>query len=197
MKNLFLLVAISTFSTTSLFAQEIRFGTKGGLNLASVNVDGESGGRTSFHIGSVVEFGITDEISIVSEVLFSGQGFKAEIPVQDNAGNTQNIEGTFKFNYINLPIMGKYEIVEGLSSYLGPQVGFLLSADFEANDQEVDVKDSFKSIDFSGAFGLGYELDNGLNFSARYTVGLSDIFEDGNADGKNNVLLVSVGYMFN
>lgn len=197
MKNSIFIIFLMVFVSVVAHGQELRFGAKAGLNLASVNIEGESGGRASFHVGGVVDFGITDEFSIMPEVLFSSQGFKADIQATDGQQAIQTVETNWKLNYINIPILGKYEIVEGLSAHLGPQVGLLLSADVEANGQDADVKDSFKGIDFSGAFGAAYELDNGLNFSARYTLGLSNILDDDNAEAKNNVFLLSVGYFFN
>jgi hypothetical protein len=46
----------------------------------------------------------------------------------------------------------------------GPQIGFLLSAKIE----DIDIKDSFNTLDYGLSAGLGYKLDNGINFSARY-----------------------------
>ena len=46
-------------------------------------------------------------------------------------------------------------------------------------------------------FGLGYKLDSGLNFAARYNLGLSNLAKDsGNEKINNGVFQLSVGYMF-
>ena len=81
-----------------------------------------------------------------------------------------------------------------MSLEAGPQIGFLLSAQKESTD----VKNSFNTVDFGVNFGLGYKLDNGLNFGARYNLGLSDINNiDGFTDkNKNGVFQLSVGYFF-
>ena len=90
--------------------------------------------------------------------------------------------------------MGKYYIAKGFSVEAGPQFGLLLSGKYE----DVDVKDNFKTVDFGVNLGLGYKLNNGLNFGARYDLGLSNINNvNGNSDKfKNAVLQVSVGYFF-
>ncbi len=114
--------------------------------------------------------------------------------------------------------------IENFSIEAGPQIGMLISAetdyDYNYTDYEFpednesmssseDAKDVYKSIDFGFNFGLGYKLNNGLNFSARYNLGLSGIDEERDlnnddeekkgfpfVDRKNNVIQVSVGYFF-
>nr|WP_245895621.1 porin family protein [Flavobacterium album] len=102
-----------------------------------------------------------------------------------------------KTNYINVPILAKYYIMEGLSLEAGPYVGFLMSA--KADDE--DVKDGYKSIDFGLAGGVAYDLPMGVFFQARYNAGLSDINDTESPVGStpkitNNVIQVSVGYKF-
>ena len=94
--------------------------------------------------------------------------------------------------------MAKYYVAEGLSLEAGPQIGFLIKAESGADDVSVDVKDAFKSIDFGFNFGAGYKLESGLNFAARYNLGLSDISDDDDSDSnvKNGVFQLSVGYTF-
>ncbi len=48
-------------------------------------------------------------------------------------------------------------------------------------------------------FGLGYKMDNGLNFGARYNLGLMNINDSANSDDyklANGVIQVSAGFMF-
>lgn len=216
MKKLILLLVILTIGFTSN-AQNIRFGAKAGLNFSSITGDEteELDGRTSFHIGGVVEIEITEQFSIQPELLYSSQGSKSEYRY-DDFGVTEG-EYELKYNYINIPLNLKYYPIENLSIEAGPQVGFLLSAEGEWSESEYDndnnliysesgtdkLKEFSKEVDFGLNFGLGYKLDNGINFSARYYLGLSN-FEDGfwfdtNDDGslKHNVFQISVGYFFN
>ncbi len=109
--------------------------------------------------------------------------------------------GTAKVDYINVPLMAKFYVGEGgFSVEAGPQVGFLLSAKVEYDGGEEDVKDLLKSTDFGVNLGLGYKMENGLNFGARYNLGLSNANDsddlDGGAEYKNSVIQVSVGYFF-
>lgn len=184
MKKLLLVVALAVFGFSNVTAQDIKFGVKGGLNFANVSGDntGDLETVTAFNFGVMSEISITEKFSFQPELLYSGQGFSFE--------NGDLVA----LSYINLPLIGKYYITKGLSLEAGPQIGYLLGADFE----ETDVKDNFKKLDFAANVGLGYKLENGLNFGARYNLGLSNINDvEGISDKyKNGVIQVSFGYFF-
>jgi len=194
MKKL-LLTAAAVFALTTVNAQDITFGVKAGVNFANINVsdpDENSDPITSFHFGGTVEFSISETFSVQPELLYSAQG----------SSNSENNEGFGKvvlnLDYIYLPIMVKYYVAEGLSLEIGPQIGFLIKAESGTDDISVDVKDVIKSIDFGLNFGAGYKLESGLNFAARYNLGLSDIsdVDDSASKVKNGVFQLSVGYTF-
>ena len=206
-----LLIITMTLAAFTLQAQDVTFGAKAGLNFASLDItDSNIDGRTSFHLGITAEFEMSDTFSIQSELLYSAQG--ATEDAGETIGTTvYNDDYKFKLNYLQIPVMAKFYVSEGLSLEVGPQIGFLLSADVE-NDYstidngtvldsgsiEIDYKDFMKSVDFGLNFGLGYKLDSGLNFGLRYNLGLNDVYDvDGsNAEIKNRVLQLSVGYNF-
>lgn len=206
MKKLVLCAAIAVFASWSVNAQEVKFGVKAGLNLASISGDEteDLDGRTSFHIGGVAEIMITDKFSFQPELLYSAQGAKSTYEDQ-----FEKEEATIKLDYINLPLMAKYYVAEGFSIEAGPQIGFLMNAeaDYDYIDKEdpqfsesgsEDIKDEIKGIDFGFNLGLGYKLESGLNFGARYNLGLSDLwdFDNGGIKNQNSVIQISVGYMF-
>lgn len=197
----------------SVNAQQISFGAKAGLNLASISGDDtdDLDGRTGFHVGAVAEFSLSEKFSLQPELLYSTQGAKFEDSGSIGTDLFFEEEFTIKLDYIILPIMAKYYISNGLSIEAGPQLGFIVSAkeDFEISEtingqtssvsEEIDIKDEINSIDFGVNFGLGYKLVNGLNFAARYNLGLSNISDlEGSDDFKiqNSVIQFSVGYSF-
>ncbi|WP_322550602.1 porin family protein [Flavobacterium psychraquaticum] len=184
MKKLLLVAAIAVLAVSNINAQEIKFGVKGGLNLANVSGDNTKAFDpvTSFNLGLMSEISITDKFSFQPELMYSGQGYSF------------NSDNVVELSYLNIPLMAKYYVAKGLSIEAGPQIGYL----FSAKNESVDVKDSFKKIDFGANVGLGYKLENGLNFGVRYNLGLSNINNiSGSSDKyKNGVLQASVGYFF-
>lgn len=172
--------------------EEMSFGAKAGLNIADLGSDAETDGSLiGFHVGGVAEFPISENFSIQPELLYSMQGAKVVFVDEFDV-----MEADLKLSYINVPIMAKYYIMEGLSLEVGPQIGFLMSA--KVDDE--DVKDGYKSIDFGLNGGVGYKTEMGLFFQARYNAGLAAINEefegDGGAKVTNNVISFSVGYKF-
>ncbi|WP_179020139.1 porin family protein [Winogradskyella forsetii] len=197
MKKLLLLVAVATFGFSNLNAQgDIKFGVKAGANLATLNGDLEDlKSKLSFHIGGVVEIPLTEKFSFQPELLYSSQG--AELDEGLGFGGV-SFNAKYKLDYVNVPLMAKYYVIDNLGVEFGPLVGFLVSAKFDDETDEEDIKDNFKSIDFGLAAGASYKLDFGLNFGLRYNLGLADINDVDGSDAKinNGVFQVSVGYMF-
>lgn len=186
MKKLLLVTVITVIGLTNGNAQEIKFGVKAGLNLAFITGDNteDFDPTTNFHVGIMAEIKISDKLSLQPELIYSGQGADTNIAS----------EGSISLNYLNLPLIGKYYVTERLSLEAGPQIGVLLST----NGGTVDYKELLKPIDYGVNFGVGYKLDNGLNFTARYNLGLSNINDvDGFSDkNSNGVFQLSVGYFF-
>ncbi len=183
MKKLLFCFAIAVFGIANLNAQDIEFGVKGGLNFASISGDDipDSGITTAFHFGVMAEINVFDKFSFQPELLYSDQGYATDT-------------NTIVFNYINVPLMAKYYVTERFSFEAGPQVGFMISA----KNEGTDIKDQLNSFDFGLNLGIGYKLDNGLNFGARYNLGLSNINDVNGFSSKNRngVVQVSIGYFF-
>jgi len=204
MKKIMLTALVAVITMVSTNAQN--FGAKAGVNFASITGDEteDLDGRTSFFIGAVVEFEISDKFSFQPELLYSGQGAKSSY--SSESGDVSE-ESVVKLDYLNIPLMAKYYVSEGFSIEAGPQVGFLLSAkneyeytfDGDTESETEDIKEEVSSIDFGLNFGVGYKLDSGLNFGARYNLGLSNLIDDTDeVDFKwnNSVIQISAGYFF-
>ncbi len=207
MKKQVILIAVAIFSFGAMQAQDIRFGAKAGVNFASIGgEDTDAEGKTGFHIGGLVEIMLTDQFAIQPELLYSAQGAKTE---EVQGGIT--FKDKLKLDYINIPIMAKYYVTEGLALEAGPQIGFLVSANtefevegddddnFEFESGEEDISEFINGLDLAVGLGASYRLDMGVFFGVRYNLGLSNINDfEGSDDFKqqNNVFQLSVGYLF-
>jgi hypothetical protein len=198
-KVLFFAIAIVTFSFAN--AQEVSYGLKAGLNYSNWSFsDSDFDGydsRLSFHFGGVVELGLSDKFSVQPEILYSSVG--AQMDLSDAATRVASDDKfVYALDYLSIPVMAKYYVAEGFSLEVGPQIGVLLSAKAKYDGESEDIKDSFKSTDFSAGIGAGYKMENGLFINARYVLGLSNVLEDsGDEWGKNNAFQFSLGYKFN
>ena len=181
------LLIISAFCLGAVFtskAQGVGFGIKGGVNLASLSGDGvtDASNRTGIHFGAYARVKLGG-IGLQPEAYYSAQG--AEV-------SFANVKQAVDANYLNIPILLRFNPVPILNFHIGPQFGILMSADQAGQD----IKDSLKSSDLSAAVGAGLDLPFGLNFPLRYVRGLSSINGDGDESIKNNTFQVSVGYDF-
>ncbi|KOS06011.1 hypothetical protein AM493_08155 [Flavobacterium akiainvivens] len=171
------------------------FGVKGGVNFATVSGDdlGNPDSRTSFHAGVFGEFPVAEIFSLQVEALYSGQGFDLDFEGPD--GDKAEVQ----LDYINVPVLAKFYLMEGLSIEAGPQFSFLVNDEFDFNpnsdngDVPLDNVDINK-FDFGVTGGLTFQTAMGLFATARYTQGLSEIVD--NVDAKNAVFQVGVGYKF-
>ncbi|AFL82068.1 hypothetical protein Aeqsu_2615 [Aequorivita sublithincola DSM 14238] len=219
MNKLFLFVALATLTFTTTTAQsEFRIGFKGGVNISSIAGDDYYGALNplaGFHLGGLVEIPLAGKFSVQPELLYSSQGSKYDTFFGIQLWNNKE---KVVLDYINLPIMGKYYIIKGLSVELGPQIGILVSAHNKGSDEEgsfnIDSKDKYTDLDVAIGVSASYRLNNGIFFSLRYNKGLMDISDydykpipyggDGSGDGypsysyknQNNVFQISTGYSF-
>tara|TARA_R110002012_G_scaffold66701_3_gene174374 strand:- start:12223 stop:12843 length:621 start_codon:yes stop_codon:yes gene_type:complete len=206
MKKLLLFTAVALFAFTSVQSQEFRLGAKAGLNVASLGGDsyygglGSLGSRTSFHIGGIVEIPLMGKFSLQPELLYSSEG-------SDWSFGTLG-EDT-KLDFIRVPVLAKFYIIEGLSAEAGPVFGVLVNAEgtYYNNDGDLvsgDAKDYYRSFDAQFGIGASYRLNMGFFFSLRYNKGLLNVNEEYRVlgttynTGKNqsNVFQVSAGYSF-
>jgi len=172
MKKYILSISL-VFITVFAFSQaSVSVGLKAGANFANTNIDGAES-VTAFHGGAYGTFKLT-KFAIQPELLFSKQG-----------------DEDVDLGYLNIPVMVKYYLAAGLNLQAGPQFGVLMNAENSDGD---DISDALKSSDLSAAFGAGWDAPFGLNFTARYVLGLSDINDGAGSDVKNRMFQLSVGY---
>lgn len=208
MKKLVFIAAIALFSTSAVLAQEVRIGFKGGVNLATLGGDVENADhRTAFHLGGLVEIPLSERFSVQPEILYSAQGAEYE-EAGSFGGVPYDYTATAKLDYIQLPVMAKVYLVDGLALEAGPQVAFLVSDKYEydgnvgpfGDSGEGDLDDNdLSSVDVSLGAGASYRLPMGVFFGARYNFGLGNVNDAADKDDykvHNNVFQVSVGYSF-
>ncbi len=189
MKKIFL-VAVMGVTAMAVNAQTT-LGVKAGANFSNYKYEDSDGSdrKAGLYIGGLANIPISEMFSFQPEVVYSMEGGKEDI-----AGDKYEL----KLNYINVPFLLQYK-ASGFIAETGPQVGFLMNATdkFEGEDEE-DVKDSFKGINFSWAIGLGYKMASGFGVNARYNIGLSNIAEEAylNKKVKSGTIQVGVFYTF-
>lgn len=175
---------------------EPSFGVKGGVNFANVTGDdfGDQESRTSFHVGVLAEFPLAEIFSLQVEALYSGQGFRTNIP-GGLFGGDDRVE--YHLDYINVPVLAKVYLIEGLSLEVGPQFGFKVNEkiDFDPTSDDGDWgMGEAKDFDFGIAAGVSFSTQMGLFATGRYVMGVTEVVD--NMDAKNSVFQIGIGYKF-
>lgn len=175
MKKLLLTAALAIGCCTLSNAQA--YGIKAGVNFASFrgNAADDFNVLIGWQAGGVAEMEIFEHLSVQAEFLYSRQGAKTK-------------QHDFELNYLTLPVVAKIYLTDSFNVQAGPQFGLLIG-----ESDEFDVYES-STYDFGIVGGLEFFVADGLFIQARYNAGLSRISD--NADLKNSVVSLGLGYMF-
>ena|SRR5688572_23372575 len=200
MKKLLLLIAGLAMVIAS--HAQTTGGLKAGLNLTNFGGDGaeDSKSRPGFHIGGYMNIGLNEKLSFQPELLFSTAGAKTE-----EKGPDFSFESTAKLSYLSIPLSLQYSF-GSFNIHAGPQLSFLMSAKYEFTDSytdtngttttesgEDDVKEYLKGVDLGLNFGAGYSFGK-LGVTARYSLGMANISDEGESNLTNKTIQFSVMY---
>lgn len=165
-----LLVCFVAFS--SLSAQDIEFGLKGGMNLSSMSIPDadDSNILPGFHAGVFTRVPIANSnFAIQPELLYSAKGLKAM------HSELSESETTYQLYYVDLPVNLIYNLAPDFYFQGGPYLGLLMNANASSEsdlliDQPID-KQSFNKLDVGVGAGLGFSL-NKIDIGFNYNFGL-------------------------
>ena len=169
-------------------AAGVRFGLKGGANIANVNGNwdetlGDWKSTVGFCGGIFIELNFGKILTIQPEVLYTMKG-------------ADTGDGKLKFDYIEIPVLLKLRIPTGSIHpfiFAGPAFGFSLKALING----VEISD-MPAADYSAVIGGGLQLGRSIHVDVRYTMGLQKLAipDLGTIDLKNGVLSATIGLAF-
>jgi opacity protein-like surface antigen len=175
-------------------------GLKLGLNLSTVKGSDASqlnaSTKNGFVGGGFLIYGISDQLAIQPEVLYSVEG---------SDGSPGGQSGSLEIEYLEIPLLMKYYFnTSGSvkpSIMAGPVPAFKLSATGSSSAGSADVSSDIKSFEFGLALGGGadYALQSGkILFDVRYNLGLTKVGKGiyNNFKIQNSVWAVTIGYSF-
>lgn len=186
----FILIFCITFVSN---AQDLKYGAKAGLNIASLNWDDsyDTSPKIGVHFGGFVNYKLQEKLALHSELFFSSGGGTWE---------NGNLDGEVKLSFLSIPVLIQYDIINNLYLEGGLQYNFLLSNKEAVGDGDFeDYSDNFKTGAFGFAIGAAYRLDTllqGLVAGIRYTADLSKLndIEVNAGDYKTSAIQISFLY---
>ncbi|HEX5003063.1 MAG TPA: porin family protein [Bacteroidia bacterium] len=188
MKKVLFTIALAAAAFTTQ-AQSFRLGLGGGVNntwLANKNVS-DQGDELDFAVtfgGSIGLEGLynfNDKSGISFGFLYSGHNQKYEGKILGGDFNS-----TVRMRYLDIPILYRITSSSGTYFEVGPQLGFLMKAEEEAEAGSLsnteDTKDQFNSTNFAGILGFGVDIDASetiiISIGLRLGYGFSDVTKE-------------------
>ncbi len=212
MKKFLLILVLVYFNICE--AQETRFGVKAGFNYASVVGDLTVGNkfRLSGHAGIFVEVAFAENFSFKPEIQYSSQGFQfsSDLASIQNGGFTSDendIRTNVQFNYIAIPVLGKFYLNDKVAVEFGPQFAFLLNQvtkiknldqrDDTIPENRTSISGNFQ-LDYGGAVGLDINFTENISIAPRFYIGLRNRLNGlgGNFQNVNAAIQLSANYSF-
>ncbi len=121
MKTKFIIAALfaaATITTASAqnFTENLRYGAKVGMNISNASNSGSNSSKIGLSIGVTADYALDNKSAISADLLFSQQGAKAS-----ESGDAASVSVSTAFNYINIPILYNYYVIDGLAVKAGIQ----------------------------------------------------------------------------
>jgi len=215
MKKTFLAGILTILFVSASYAQ-VKVGVTAGLNASRLENSGDNAAKSDykagFQVGLSTDFGITNNFSIMPELLFSQRGGKSNSTERDVNGKPISSSTSLTINYLQLPVNAacKFDVGNGskLFVFAGPYLGYGLSGKGKSNIKSEGTKvnlsetvkfgskeTEMKRIDVGVNAGIVYQYEN-VFFKVQYNHGLTDIDNVKKSSTKNSNFSVSAGYYF-
>jgi hypothetical protein len=174
-----------------------RFGITGGISIAntisSYNYYYSTASIIGANAGLTAELPIAYGFSFQGEVLFSQKGYQAI--------TTDGIPVTQRNDYIDIPLLAKFQLFPGFNFLIGPQINIPISnTTTYTNGYYASgyYNYGYKSY-IAGAFGVSIDVTRNFDLHARYLIDLSSNSYDINSpipDYRNQVWQFGIGFKF-
>tara|TARA_B110000003_G_scaffold170702_1_gene170408 strand:- start:129 stop:824 length:696 start_codon:yes stop_codon:yes gene_type:complete len=227
MKKIFTILTVVALTTTVSFAQ---FSAKAGLNMANIvsnNDDADNGMKLGMIIGGNYAMELSDAMSLDVSVAFKQSGTK-ETDEETSGGVTVKASQTVALNYLDISPSLSFNVSDAMSLSVGPYLAFAMSGNLkwemsakgngvdesESDSESIDFgdgddDDGIKAMDFGLNIGASYSINDAMNVSAGYALGLTNLMyiDDDMKDAydamdedlpsiKNSGIFLTFGYTF-
>ncbi len=175
MKKLLFLAVLLSLSIQG-FSQKGTWGVRAGYNISNLDFKDapimENKHRNSFYIGFYGDFRLSNAVSVVPELQFSPEGANDE---------------RLHLDFIQMPVLFKFKLDKRWRFGIGPQAAL-------KSHKEGDM---IRNFHYSAIAGLEFKLNQMFYIDARYSYGVTNIFDDiVAAEAKNTNIQIGVGYQF-
>ena len=179
-----LLMGPMTFPAIS----QVKFGLKWGLTVSEMLAGSQQTAtvssipmsiinypRTNINAGIFFDVPLAGKLHLQPELVYNNQGSVTKPAYNYTISATE----VYKFNYLNLPLLFKWQLPRYFYAATGPQFGLLLDAKIDESligkNTTYHTKQQYKPLDFAWTLAAGYLSPVNLGIDVRYNLGFSDI----------------------
>jgi len=174
-------------------------GIKAGLNMATIGGDDANSDaeiRLGLVLGAYVTMVIMNQFILQPEIYFSQKGYSFS-----GSSGSFKFEGCQTYNYLTIPILFMFALQQNLNLFAGPSIGFFLNGEsestFDGNTTKNDIDtENINTLEVALIFGAAYVMGQ-IIFDARYSFGLTNVWDQKNFEITNNVFQLMIGWQLN
>jgi len=150
-----------------------RFALQAGINISNMNFNkGEP--PPVIHINAAWKPGITLGFSL-RVPLMKNLFLQPEYAYTQRKGSDKSAATNYSLNYLSMPVLLNYKLMQGLALVAGPQIEFLVNAKSDDHTVSSNITHDTEERSIAVTAGVELEIKNIFIFSARYLQGLNHI----------------------
>lgn len=184
------IIAILSLLSLSTIAQNgsgLGVGIRAGVNLSDFT-SSTGRARAGFAGGLFLDYNIS-RFGFELGVNYSEQGSLGVVQ-SGTLGNSTD----FMLDYVNAQLLVKYQVFNGFRIFIGPQASYLVSSIQMKNGRDEPIN-YINAWDYGVRGGVGFTFKFGLDISASYNHGFSDIFLD-DRTSYTSMFTINLGWRF-
>lgn len=162
----------------------------------------------SIYAGGFVNIPVTERWSVEPGLNYARMGTTLRgdlnVKILDILG--ANAKASAVTHVIELPVLVKVEVADGLKLFLGPQAAWNTRSQLQVRagllginllNQKIGLDNFMEPFNFSAAGGVQYQTKGGLAIEAGYYHGLTSLIRNGNAEVYSKSFRVGLSYPLN
>lgn len=208
MKKVLIVLILSCLCQTAI-SQDHNFGFIAGANFSNLKGDFKdgglvTGGRIAYNFGVFGEFYLNETVSLSPRLKYSSQGYKSNLILRQSIDDPGTLfETEFRYNYLNIPVIFKFKIINGFRLQAGPQIGYFINGNSRIINSNIDPFDGAVSdfevsnkLDYGGNLGLAYHVTNKFFVEAIYYQSFTNLTADDTTDIDNQQFYFQINFAY-
>ena len=186
-RRAFIVILLMGLMTLPAMSQ-VKFGLKWGLTISEMLAGRQQTAtissipmsiinypRTNINAGIFFDVPLAGKLHLQPELIYNNQGSVTKPAYNYAISATEE----YKFNYLVLPILFKWQLPRYFYAATGPKFGLLLDAKIDQSlinkNTTYYVSKQYKPVDLGWTLAIGYLSPVNLGIDVRYNLGFSDI----------------------